>query len=276
MTFTDDNTSRYFIKSNKWRNELNRIIEDPNARDPERLFLVCFMKDKLNWDEFGVVQYLQEFAQWENLDFKITTRQVNIIFEKKNNGRLSGSKTKGSKFYGSQISDETQTKETQRRKNDFSKTDETVAVATERKVEKMLYRSEFLVSSTKTRRREQNKKEVNSEMAKGNRSSRPKELKIFSQANNDDKWIKTTKKEGDYGIFYSLDSGPMIKVTLTNGNEGVGFGWAKNYIGLPEDVDMLRSIIDGINGVIDDMGTTSSNEPEPDKPVGPKDKNKKL
>ncbi len=274
MTFTDDNTSRYFIKSNKWRNELNRIIEDPNARDPERLFLVCFMRDKLGWKEIEIVQYLQEFAQWKNLDFKITIRQVNIIFEKKADGRLSGSKIKNSKFHGSQISDETQTKETHTRKSDFSKTDETVAVATERKEEKMIFRSEFLVSSTKMR--EHSIQEVNCKMAKGNRSSRPKELKLFSEAHNDDKWIKTTKKEGDYGIFYSIDSGPMIEVTLTDGSEGVGFGWAKNYIGLPEDIDMLHSLIDGINSIIDDIGTTSSNKSEPDKPVGPKDKNKKL
>ena len=97
----------------------------------------------------------------------------------------------------------------------------------------------------------------------------PKEIKVYAQANTKDKWYKVSKKAGDFGNFYSIDSGPMVKVNMPDGTEQLGYGWAKNYIGVPDDTNILKTLLTGLQQVLDEnngnvvLPTDNSKETKP-------------
>jgi hypothetical protein len=210
------------IKNLKWRNELNRILNKPDAQDQERLFFVCFLRDKLGWDENKVIRHIMYYAKWSDLNEEITTRQVNIIFERKESGLLrSGFKT----------SIETYERETQHKER-FSK----IETSPYGDMQTNFFpSSEFRVSSIE--------EEV-----------RPiEEIKVLAKINDGNRWYKISEKQGQYGNFFSIDSGKLIEVRLDDGKTALGNGSADKFFSLPKEPKTLRELINGLEKLIPDV-----------------------
>ena len=210
------------IKNLKWRTELNRIINDSKAQDQERLFLVSFMRDKLGWDESKIVKFILYYARWEDLDKNITTRQVNIIFEGKESGRLSS----GSGF---KTSIETHTRETQGGKSyiKFETSPNGDDLQT-----RILPSSEFRVS------------------IKEEEVIPIEEKRVITKVNDGNRWYKISEKQGQYGNFYSIDTGKLIEVTMDDGKTAFGSGKADKFFSLPTEPKVLNGLIDGLKKLL--------------------------
>lgn len=209
------------IKNLKWRTELNRILNNPDAQDQERLFLVCFLRDKLGWDEFRIIKHIMYYARWSDLNEKITTRQVNTIFEGKESGRLrSGFKT----------SIETYERETQH-KESYTKIETSpygdnlqtmIFPSTEFRVSKMIDEGVIEI----------------------------REIREIAKINNGNRWYKISEKQGQYGNFYSIDTGKLIEVTLEDGKKALGNGQPDKFFSLPSEPKTIKELINGLEKLL--------------------------
>lgn len=208
------------IKNLKWRTELNRILNKPDAQDQERLFLVCFLVKKVGWDELRIIKHILYYARWSDLNEKITTRQVNIICEKLRDGRLgSGIKT----------SIETHTRETHS-KESYTK----IETSPNGDMQTIFSpSSEFRVSNM-----------VEEEVIP------IKEVREITKINNGNRWYKISEKQGQYGNFYSIDSGKLIEVTLEDGKTALGNGSADKFFSLPNEPKTLKQLINGLEKLL--------------------------
>ena len=212
------------IKNLKWRKELNRIICKPNAQDQERLFLVCFLRDKLGWDEYKIIEFIMYYAQWSDLNKKITTRQVNIIFEGKESGRLR------SGFKDTFI--ETYRKETQYKER-FSKIETSPYGDLQTNFSPS---SEFRVS---IKGKEKEGYEI-------------QEIRVIAKINDGNRWYKISEKQGQYGNFFSIDSGKLIEVTMEDGKTALGNGKPDKFFSLPKE-KTLQELINGLEKLLPEV-----------------------
>ena len=210
------------VKNLKWRSELNRIINDSEAQDQERLFLVSFLRDKLGWDESKVVKFILYYARWGDLDKTITTRQVNMIFEGKESGRLGS----GSSF---KASIETHRRETQGGKSSIkfetSSDDDTLQ-------RRILPSSEFRVS------------------IKEEEVIQIEEKRVITKVNDGNRWYKISEKQGQYGNFFSIDTGKLIEVTMDDGKTAFGSGRADKFFSLPTEPKVINELINGLKQLL--------------------------
>lgn len=90
----------------KYKQELQRILNKPNARHDERTFLASFLFDTLGWNEDQIISCIKYYNYWTNFHLDRTTREVNMICDKKRKGLLPSPRFRPSDFYDS---DETKT-----------------------------------------------------------------------------------------------------------------------------------------------------------------------
>jgi len=242
--FSNDPKSAYYIKNLQWCHELNRILSNPYAKDNERLFLVCFLRDKLGWNEVKVIRFLEFYNKWENLNFDITTRQVNIIFEKRADGRLKGYTVRSKASYHSWFLSETRTEETQRQKNMPSPTGEgqieTVPTAPQQNNANLHFGAEFGVSFRDRRTTEMEGMPM-------------EEVKVFAKINNGNRWFKVSEKSGQFGNFYSIDSGQLMDVTTDDGKQVLGYGKPDRFFSLPKEPKTLKELINGLEQLLPEL-----------------------
>lgn len=243
--FDDDPSSLYFIQSPKWRIELNRIINDPCPTDKERLFLVCFLFEKLKWDEYRIQHFIEHYNKWNTnnihgrgkYDSHITNRQVNIICEKIRTGQL-GSGSQAS--YNSWSCSETHEKRNSDKGN-FNKVETSPSVTMQNANMKNCPCSEFHVS-TKDERTRLLESETEVVLIE--------EVKTYAKINNGNRWYKVSQKKGQFGDFYSIDSGQLLEVTTDDGSTQLGYGKPDRFFSLPKEPEVLSQLIDGLNQLL--------------------------
>jgi hypothetical protein len=221
------------IKNLKHKHELQRILNEPLARNNERLFLVCFLRDQLQWSEYDIILFLEFYnVAWSNYDKCKTTRHVNMIFEKKKSGRFKdfGPLTSGLIM-----------EETQGGQRHF-KTETSTLLGAVRKYGDGKYGS--VCSSVFPR--VSTKQETN--------MATIKETRVVATINSGSRWYKICEKEGKHGTFSSLDSGPLLEVTTQAGESAVGYGRPDRYFSLPKDKTVLRELINGLEQLIPEEG----------------------
>jgi hypothetical protein len=211
------------IKNLKFRTILNRILLSPNPDDSKRLFLVSFCRDTLGWNEEQIVRKINYYNKWANYRYEITVRQVNLIFERKADGRLKDFR---SKAYGL-----TETHHKER----FSK-GETSATHSNCKNENFSPLEFQLVSIS---HKDNDKGVIDIE-----------EKQVFARVNNGNRWYKVSEKTGQYGNFYSLDSGQLLEVTTDDGSTQIGYGKADRFFSLPKEPEILQKLIDGLQQIM--------------------------
>lgn len=232
MVFDDDPKSYVFIRSPRWRSELNRIINHPCPSDEERLFLVCFLYQQLNWVESSIIRFIHHYNKWnENnshgrgrYNSEITTRQVNIICERIRSGEL------GVGFNCTSSLGETHERETQTWGS--LRKFETSAAHSKSKNENSPHGEFFGVSPNV----QINEKEVID----------IEEKQVFAKVNDGNRWYKVSEKTGQYGNFYSIDSGQLMEVTMENGSTQLGYGKPDRFFSLPKEPDILQQLIEGL------------------------------
>ena len=208
------------------------------------MFLVCFLHDKLGWDEVKIVKFLDYYRpKWDDYDIKVTTRQVNIIFEKIKDGKLGCHSLQSS--YSSCSHVETRHRETQREISfgellrQLDHKDETAPLVHTQKIANC---PEFRVSSRVERINEQEVKPI-------------EEKKVFAKVNNGNRWYKVAEKEGQFGAFYSIDSGQLLEVTTDDGNTQLGYGKVDRFFSLPKEPGTLKELIEGLQKLLPQPAT---------------------
>lgn len=71
------------IKSNFYKNEINRILKKPNASDKERYFLTSFLKDQIKLNKKQICDIIANHNCWSDYNPSRTFYLVSRIFEKK-------------------------------------------------------------------------------------------------------------------------------------------------------------------------------------------------
>lgn len=71
------------VNSEYWRQELIRILTKQEPIDTERLFLVSFLYDRLQWSPMDIFTFIDLYNHWSDYQSAITKRQVFRICEKK-------------------------------------------------------------------------------------------------------------------------------------------------------------------------------------------------
>jgi hypothetical protein len=240
------------IKSLKYRQALNKILENPTANNGERLFLCCFCRDTLRWEESAISNFIHDNNRWSNYDRAKTCRQVNLVFERKAQGLISRkpSKFQGRSFCSSPSShfqaqglSETNTGETQAKGKEGEI--ETVAVATSNGNDENLFFPSrvFFVSPID---REKCFREVRVPEDTEEEKTTMEETKIYGKLNNGNRYYRVVEKSGKYGAFLSIDSGPLMEATSETGEPLKAFGRPDKYFSLPkepEDIQKLISIL---------------------------------
>lgn len=232
------------VHNTKWRNELNRILLKPNAQDQERLFFVCFCYNTLNWNELTITECIKEFNKWNDFNIKTTVRNVNIICEKIQEGKLGTIQAS----YSSSKCSETTTEETHREQKccfnePESETAPSERVFLNRSKTINFFASEFQVSHKSVRT---NEKEVK-DMPK---FTKIQELEQLGKFDDGSRWYKVSLKKGTYGEFFSVDTGPIMPCQTAQG-EVMGYAPADRYLSLPSDRDALNNLITALNKALD-------------------------
>lgn len=204
------------IKNLDHRNEIVRILKNPDAQDQERLWLVSFLRDKVGLNELQICDLIKEENRW--LDYKVETTAYNVnrIFERKAEGFLPS---------GSQA----HSKETQcggKVKEGGSRNLCGFAANMQRRV-----------AGFHNQRKQEN------DQPKGAKAM--KELKTFAKVENGTRYYKLSQKEGDFGKFYSLDSGEIVE-TLDNQR---ALARPDRFFSLPKDKEILKTLAEGLNEI---------------------------
>lgn len=236
MVFDDDPKSYVYVRVPRWRIELNRIINHPCPTDKERLFLVCFLYEQLKWHESSIIRFIERYNKWTQnnshgrgkFNSEITTRQVNIICERIRNGEL-GIGFRSQSYNSSQ--GETHEGETQTW-GSLGKF-ETCASHTKENNENSSHGLSFGVSTYELRTNEMEVCDI-------------QEKQVYAKINDGSRWYKVSEKTGQYGNFNSIDSGPLMEVTLENGTTQLGFGKPDRFFSLPKEPEVLQQLIDGL------------------------------
>lgn len=197
-----------------YRKELNKILLDSEADDQERLFFVSFLRDKCGWNEPQIANFIHNWTKWSDYDRAITTRQVNIIFEKKLDGRLKSF-------------------------NSESSLAETQANARSGKVENIGFADKKKhFASVEFQYPEQKQK---------GGDKIPETVKCLSEIDNGNRWYTVSHKKGKFGTFFSLDSGQLVETM--NGEKAKGK--ADRFMSIPHDSTIIDAIIKGLNQIKD-------------------------
>ena len=214
-------TSKHIIRRD-YRKELNRIILEPQADDVERLFLVSFLRDKCNWLEPEIANFIHNWTRWSDYDRAITCKQINSIFEGKESDRLQDF---SSHFLGSQVENKV---ETQVRKS-FAKMKQS---PNGDYVNSNIAPSEFQVSGL------QNLREVRG-------GEKLETVQSLTKTDNGNRWYELSQKKGKFGTFFSLDSGKLVETM-----EGeTARGKPDRYFTIPTEPKIIDLIIDGLEQV---------------------------
>jgi hypothetical protein len=237
------------IKSLKYRQALNKILENPNANNGERLFLCCFCRDTLRWEESTISNFIHDNNRWLNYDRAKTIRHVNLVFERKAQGLLirKPSRSQGKVFHSSPSSSlqaqglsETSTRENTGEGKEGEI--ETVAVATNNGNDENLFFPSrvFFVSPLD---REKCFREVRVPEDTEEEKTNMEETKIFGKLNNGSRYYRVVEKSGKYGAFLSLDSGPLMEATSETGEPLKAFGRPDKYFSLPKEPEDIKKLI---------------------------------
>jgi hypothetical protein len=196
----------------KEREEIFRILDKEDANDSERLYLTCFLKEKVGWNETQVVDFIYCYNKWDNFDLATTRRQVRIIFDKVRLGQL------GVRFLES-------------RRNSAGGESRLMAKPSPAAIPKKLQ-----ISPSEFR----NSKEKGVKM---------QEKRVIAKANNGSRFYKLAVKEGQYGEFYSLDSGQVL---MTDKGDQA-FGKTDRFFSLPKDKQLLLEIAEGLKKLAESL-----------------------
>jgi len=77
------------INSNFYKNEILRIMKNSDPTDQERLFLVSFLHDQLEWTDIDIYTFVDLYNHWTNYNKDITKRQILRICDRKKKGFLN-------------------------------------------------------------------------------------------------------------------------------------------------------------------------------------------
>jgi len=238
------------VLSLKYRKDLNTILNDADPTNGQRLFLVCFLRDKCNWDEYSVIELILKHAKWRNLDSNKTTRHVNQIFEKKTRFKDLRSGSKNSLLHGSKCTDsvETCTSETQQATAIYKKVVET-RLRRFYNVESGSSASsaEFQVS-TSSGALEQEETTMSNDL-RSNVRAPPQTLRNIATINSGDRYYRIAEKEGQFGGFFSLESGWLSEVEY-EGKQLKVPGRAEKYFTLPSDKETMEQLIAGLQQLL--------------------------
>ena len=228
--------SENVVKNLKYRQDLNRILKKPDATNGERLFLCCFCKDKLNWGEAEISNFIHNYNNWSNYDRAKTTRHINLIFERKARGLL----IRKSSHSQIQVLSETRTEgNTGEEKRQIKS--ETVAVATERNESFFSHSPVFFVSPED---QEDYWRSVRIPEKCEEEKTTMEETKVFGQLNNGSRFYRIVEKSGKYGPFLSIDSGPLMEATTETGQPIKAFGRPDKYFSLPKEPEDIKKLIE--------------------------------
>ena len=214
-------TSKHIIRRD-YRKELNRIILEPEADDVERLFLVSFLRDKADWLEPEIANFIHNWTRWSDYDRAVTSKQINSIFEGKESDRLQDF---GSQSLGSQVENKV---ETQERKSLAKMKQSPVGDYEKSNVAP----SEFQVSGLQNLRKVRGGEKLET-------------VKSLTKTDNGNRWYELSQKKGKFGTFFSLDSGRLVETM-----EGeTARGKPDRYFTVPTDTKIIDLIIDGLEQI---------------------------
>ena len=217
------------VKNRIWRNELNRILLEPNATNGERLFLCCFCRDKLNWQEVRVINFIHNYNHWLKYDRVETTRHVNLVFERRASGVLV--RRSHSSHSQSRVLSETQHKRNTPGEIVKNETRLTADTTTD-----FFSSGVFDVSPND---REQTWKELRIE----EEEPKMEETKVFGKINDHNKFYRVVEKTGEYGAFTSIDSGPLLDAVTETGETVLAYGRPNKFFTLPKEPETLMKLI---------------------------------
>lgn len=219
------------IKNRVWRDKLNRILLDPDARDQSRLFLVCFCKDQLEWDIEKIVWFLSYYGKWSDFKEKETRRQVANIFRRADLGLLKG---KGYHANRSQAShtDKSETRHEWKptAKEKYSHEENRCQAHEEAFLFPNLDCCGFLGFTS---------------VGDEEKPKDMKDIKVFGEINNGNRFYRIVEKEGQYGSFLSLDSGQLMDA-FYEGKTIQAKGRPDKFFNLPKEPEVLKEIIEAL------------------------------
>ena len=242
LVFDNNPKSYTFIRSPKWRMELNRIINNSCPTNSERLFLVCFLHDQLNWDSIAINNFIQHYNKWNTnnkhgrgkFNRDITTRQVNMICQRIDSGELGIGFS--NKAYTSSYCGETQEEKTQQGiKNKF----ETCPMGSEVNNANNIFAPLCFNNVSNNELGTTEKEGIDIQ-----------EVKVFAKVNNGNRWYKIAEKTGQYGNFISIDSGQLLEVTMDDNSTQLGYGKADRFFSLPSETKVLQQLIEGLTQIL--------------------------
>jgi hypothetical protein len=236
------------VLSLRWRDELNRILNDTGyPTNGERVFLTCFLHDKCNWSELGIIELILKYAKWADLDPRKTTRQVNQICEKKSRYGSLRSATTYAQFQSSKSMDcvGTCTEETQQA-NIYKKVVETRRCCADvNDVEtKNLFAAAFQVSTGNP------DFDQETTMSRDLRvKAPPQTVRTIATINDGGRFYRICEKEGSYGGFFSLESGWLTDIEH-NGEQLKVPSRSDKYFTLPNSDDTMKGIIAALQQLV--------------------------
>lgn len=230
------------VKSLKYRDMLNEIMLSTAPDDTRKTWLVCFLRDQCGWEESSIELLICEKANWTNNkisgthrpDPKETNRQVQRIFD--NCHKYQSSKSQ-------RIQMERYTEDTQRGKKNFNGEVETVTFGDDTTNKKNLSPLGYRVSNGYGGLEQ----ELHKQMPTQNEP--PQTIRTVANIHNGSKFYRIVEKEGQYGSFYSLESG-WINDAEYEGKQIRVSGRPEKFFTLPNDTDTLKKIVDGIQQLI--------------------------
>jgi len=227
--------SNKIVKSLRYRDELNRILNTTGKpTNGERLFLACFLKDQCGWEETAISLLICEKAKWSDLDPATTNRNVDRIFVRH---------TKYQSSRATRYPNGTTRRETQQGAEVFKNEVETGRCCdqTTTTLKKTSVTIGFQVS-TGYRDPEQ---ETNMEQQK----QAPVTIRTVVNIHNGSKFYRIAEKEGQYGSFYSLESG-WINDAEYEGKQIKVSGRPEKFFSLPAEPDTLKQLIAGLQQLL--------------------------
>lgn len=242
------------VLSLRWRDELNRILNDTGQpSNGERLFLTCFLHDKCNWTETGIIELILKYAKWSDLDAKKTIRNVNDICEKKNLGYDLRTGTKFHQYQSSKCTDQVGTckSETQQATSLYKKVVETRLRRSNDDVESKFssFSAAFQVSTNSPETLEQDTNNMSRDLRSGAAPVPPATVRTIATINDGDRFYRICEKEGQYGGFFSLEAGWLSDIEY-EGKQLKVPGRADKYFTLPNEEDTMKGLIAGLQQLL--------------------------
>lgn len=238
------------VLSLRWRDELNRILLDPGQpSNGERVFLTCFLHDKCNWNETGIIELILKYAKWSDLDAKRTIRNVNEICEKKIMSQDLRSGSKFSQLHGSKCADSvgTCTSETQQATSLYKKVVETRLRRSYDVKSNLLSPSEFQVSMDSDALEQDTT--MSRDLRSGASAAPPSTIRTIATINDGDRFYRICEKEGQYGGFFSLEAGWLSDVEY-EGKQLKVPGRADKYFTLPNEEETMKGLISALQQLL--------------------------